>query len=71
MNPPTIILGGGVHGKACWLIAYNLYPPQRELRIIAIHQVLLMRATIIINNNDYNNNNYNNISFYVSDIHEK
>ena len=21
MNPPTIILGGGVHGKACWLLA--------------------------------------------------
>ena len=25
MNPPTIILGGGVHGKACWLIAYYLW----------------------------------------------
>ena len=24
MNPPSIILGGGVHGKACWLIAYIL-----------------------------------------------
>ena len=23
MNPPSIILGGGVHGKACWLIAYS------------------------------------------------
>ena len=24
MNPPSIILGGGgVHGKACWLIAYE------------------------------------------------
>ena len=23
MNPPSIILGGGVHGKACWLIAYR------------------------------------------------
>ena len=22
MNPPSIILGGGVHGKVCWLIAY-------------------------------------------------
>ena len=22
MNPPSIILGGGVHGKTCWLIAY-------------------------------------------------
>ena len=26
MNPPSIIFGGGggVHGKACWLIAYLL-----------------------------------------------
>ena len=24
MNTPSIILGGGVHGKACWLIAYKL-----------------------------------------------
>ena len=24
MDPPSIILGGmGVHGKACWLIAYH------------------------------------------------
>ena len=23
MNPPSIILGGGVHGKTCWLIAYK------------------------------------------------
>ena len=23
VNPPSIILGEGVHGKACWLIAYN------------------------------------------------
>ena len=23
MNPPLIILGGGVHGKVCWLIAYK------------------------------------------------
>ena len=23
MNPPSIILGGGVHGKTCWLIAYR------------------------------------------------
>ena len=24
MNPPSIILGGELHGKACWLIAYNI-----------------------------------------------
>ena len=23
MNPPSIVLGGGVHGKVCWLIAYK------------------------------------------------
>ena len=23
MNPSSIVLGGGVHGKVCWLIAYN------------------------------------------------
>ena len=22
MNPPSAVLGGGVHGKVCWLIAY-------------------------------------------------
>ena len=24
INPPSIILGGGVHGKTCWLIAYTM-----------------------------------------------
>ena len=24
MNPPSAVLGGGVHGKVCWLIAYKL-----------------------------------------------
>ena len=23
MNPPSAVLGGGVHGKVCWLIAYH------------------------------------------------
>ena len=23
MNPPSIVLGGGVHGRSCWLIAYK------------------------------------------------
>ena len=22
MNPPSAVLGGGVHGKVCWLIGY-------------------------------------------------
>ena len=22
MNPPLAVLGGGVHGKVCWLMAY-------------------------------------------------
>ena len=25
MNPPSAVLGGGVHGKVCWLIAYSMY----------------------------------------------
>ena len=27
MNPPSNVLGGGVHGKVCWLIVYlqNIY----------------------------------------------
>ena len=25
MNPPSAVLGGGVHGKVCWLIAYYMY----------------------------------------------
>ena len=25
MNPPSAVLGGGVYGKVCWLIAYNLF----------------------------------------------
>ena len=29
MNPTSIILGGGVHGKTCWLIAY--YTPSDNL----------------------------------------
>ena len=24
MNPPSIVLREGVHGKVCWLIAYNI-----------------------------------------------
>ena len=24
MNPPSAVLGGRVHGKVCWLIAYNI-----------------------------------------------
>ena len=24
INPPSIILGGGGHGKVCWLIAYYI-----------------------------------------------
>ena len=23
MNPPSAVLGGGVHGKVCWFIAYK------------------------------------------------
>ena len=36
INPPSIILGGGVHGKACWLIAYN-----DMVQNIALHKSLV------------------------------
>ena len=26
MNPPSIVWGGGVHDKVCWLIAYEQNP---------------------------------------------
>ena len=31
MNPLSIILGGGVHGKACWLMAYNYTNVYKEI----------------------------------------
>ena len=34
MNPPSTVLGGGVHGKVCWLIAYIQ-------RTIVIHYVTI------------------------------
>ena len=45
MNPPSIILGGGVHGKACWLIAYILL----VYTIAKIHSfiVRIVRSTYI------------------------
>ena len=30
MNPPSAVLGGGVHGKVSWLIAYRVFSPIRE-----------------------------------------
>ena len=36
MNPPSIILGGGVHGKACWLIAYLKLIPRTRSRTVEI-----------------------------------
>ena len=37
MNPPSIILGG-VHGKVCWLIAYNL-PHARHVKRDIRHRI--------------------------------
>ena len=31
MNTPSIVWGGGVHGKACWLIAYHCHVPRTIL----------------------------------------
>ena len=30
MNPPSAVLGGGVHGKVCWLIAYKVTSPWQQ-----------------------------------------
>ena len=36
MNPPSIVLGGGVHGKVCWLIAYKtkcmFFPTNKNMK---------------------------------------
>ena len=31
MNPPSIVLEWGVHGKVCWLIAYNIVRMYSEI----------------------------------------
>ena len=38
MNLPSIILGGGVHCKACWLIAYCFV-------IIMFHYLIVFEST--------------------------
>ena len=40
MNPPSIILGGGVHGKACWLIAYLYYEPVLEINNVILSYLI-------------------------------
>ena len=35
MNPPSAVLGGGVHGQVCWLIAYILCNRTRAYKIRA------------------------------------
>ena len=41
MNPPSAVLGGGVHGKVCWLIAY-FYSLHEFLRVY-LNSVLIMK----------------------------
>ena len=31
MNPPSAVLGGGVHGMVCWLIAYKINSKERKI----------------------------------------
>ena len=42
MNPPSAVLGGGVHGKVCWLIAYNEHVKERHA--IARHDFVMWRS---------------------------
>ena len=41
MNPPSIILGGGVHGKTCWLIAY------KDLHWLPIRQRITFKILLL------------------------
>ena len=51
MNPPLIILGGGVHGEACWLIAYIHRKRKLRLRICShLFKIVGVIALIIWDN---------------------
>ena len=55
MNPPSAVLGGGVHGKVCWLIAYlslnrnkHIVVHTRELKLYVGLKPWLQNMCIII-----------------------
>ena len=58
MNPPSTVLGGGVHGKVCWLIAYSymlhihtpfvtfiMYNTYTTMTVIKIHNPIYISYT--------------------------
>ena len=47
MNPPSIVFGGGVHGKVCWLIAYR-----SESKLFRTEQAILSKTTNYLIKND-------------------
>ena len=47
LNPPSIILGGGVHGKTCWLIAYKQGLCIRLDMMNKVHRIFLGQAKFI------------------------
>ena len=56
MNPPSIILGG-VHGKACWLIAYIILCNKiTQSALCILHHTCNVILSSINNNNNNNNN---------------
>ena len=44
MNPPSAVLGGGVHGKVCWLIAYYTYA--KRLHSDCIESIMLVKENL-------------------------
>ena len=42
MNPPSAVLGGGVHGKVCWLIVYiNVAVDKTNISAVRLNQMKL------------------------------
>ena len=44
MNPPSAVLGGGVHGKVCWLIAYDMFKGFNSVKQGSVISPLLFRS---------------------------
>ena len=46
MNPPSAVLGGGVHGTFCWLIAYNVCLACSNLGLV--HSIIVYWAEAVL-----------------------
>ena len=53
MNPPSAVLGGGMHGKVYWLIAYRVYVSKHHVTNIftnlkvTVHNISLSLSLIL------------------------